>query len=195
MSLGRPLEFDPDMALRAALDLFWRKGYETTSLADLLEAMNISKSSMYLAFKSKRELFIKCLLFYQDQLINELSNELEHSSTGFVFFEVVLDMVAAGACEPAGTRGCMLVNSASEFGQDDPEITQVIAQGLWRISALFQKAIEKGQQDKSITARQNSWALANYLGVSLIGLRVFIKAGADKNTAHGVAQTILKMFS
>ena len=55
MSLGRPLKFDPDTALRAALDLFWRKGYETTSHADLLEAMNISKSSMYLAFKSKRE--------------------------------------------------------------------------------------------------------------------------------------------
>ena len=86
MSLGRPLKFDPDTALRAALDLFWRKGYETTSHADLLEAMNISKGSMYLAFKSKRELFIKCLLFYQDQLINELSSELEHSSTGFVFF-------------------------------------------------------------------------------------------------------------
>ena len=195
MSLGRPLEFDPDTVLRAALDLFWCKGYEPTSLADLLEAMNISKSSMYLAFKSKRELFIKCLMLYQDQLINELSSELEQSSTGFAFFEVVLDMVATGAGEPAGTRGCMLVNSASEFGQDDPEITQGIAQGLWRISALFQKAIEKGQQDKSITTRQDSLSLANYLGVTLIGLRIFIKAGANKNTAKGVAQTILKIFS
>jgi TetR/AcrR family transcriptional regulator, transcriptional repressor for nem operon len=65
MIYGRPLEFDPDIALQAAMQLFWCKGYESSSVQDLITTMEVSKSSFYQTFKSKHILFQRCIVNYQ----------------------------------------------------------------------------------------------------------------------------------
>ena len=78
---GRPIEFDPDAALTDAMQLFWRKGYENTSLPDLLDAMQLSKSSLYQAFGSKQALFERCMTRYGDFMIGQLRVALRSSGS------------------------------------------------------------------------------------------------------------------
>ena len=82
MSIGRSLQYDPDKALNTAMQLFWRKGYELTSLQDLLRATRLSKSSFYQAFKSKSELFKRSIQSYKSQLTDNLQLQLKQAGSG-----------------------------------------------------------------------------------------------------------------
>ena len=82
-TVGRPLEFDPNAALEAAMHQFWSKGYEHTSLQDLVTAMNLSKSSLYQAFGSKQQLLQRCLGRYADQFAAQLRQGLADAPSGW----------------------------------------------------------------------------------------------------------------
>lgn len=90
MSQGRPLEFDPRLALQKAMDVFWCHGYEATSLQDLLTAMNISKSSFYQAFGSKHAIFERCLELFRERQVRQMSLALEQSPSGKEFLRSML---------------------------------------------------------------------------------------------------------
>ncbi|MEZ4652849.1 MAG: helix-turn-helix domain-containing protein [Candidatus Eisenbacteria bacterium] len=100
MGIGRPLEFDPEVALKNATELFWRRGYEATSLQDLLGATGLSKSSLYQTFGSKHELFEQCMSAYRHRLVRDLRERLDASPCGLRFIESVLLEVA----KEAGTK-------------------------------------------------------------------------------------------
>lgn len=68
VAVGRPREFDPDLALQKALEVFWKKGYEGASLPDLTEAMGINKPSIYATFGNKEQLFLKAIELYETQV-------------------------------------------------------------------------------------------------------------------------------
>jgi TetR/AcrR family transcriptional repressor of nem operon len=113
--LGRPLEFDPDKAIDAAVEVFWCKGYEATSMTDLLEAMNLSKSSLYQTFGSKQQLFKRCLSRYVDRLSAEMTQELEEASSGRSFIEDTFVSIANTAQQPEGTKGCLVGNALPAY--------------------------------------------------------------------------------
>ena len=85
--MGRPLGFDKEQAMERALQVFWRKGYETASLQDLIEAMNLSKSSFYQTFTSKQNLYVKCLENYQSNLAGDLAAKLQQTVSARAFIE------------------------------------------------------------------------------------------------------------
>jgi TetR/AcrR family transcriptional repressor of nem operon len=134
MNLGRPLEFNPDKAIDAAVEVFWCKGYEATSMTDLLEAMELSKSSLYQTFGSKRQLFERCLIRYADWLSAKMIKELADAESGRSFIEHTFIEVANSAREPEGAKGCLIANSANEFGQREPELAIPVADGLQRFT-------------------------------------------------------------
>ena len=163
-TVGRPLEFDPNAALEAAMHQFWSKGYEHTSLQDLVTAMNLSKSSLYQAFGSKQQLL-------QDFL---------HS--------VLKDVGGA-------PRGCLVMNTASELGQSEPEIARDVAQSIGRFRALLQAAVERAQREGAIAPDRDPRTLASYLVSSMSGLKTQAKAGADAETLKGIITVILSALS
>lgn len=97
MNMGRPREFDSEQALDAAMNQFWRVGYEATSLEDLLKVMRLSKSSLYQTFGSKRELFLRSIDFYQQAMVDDLNESLNNSPTSKVFVKRLLESVIAEA--------------------------------------------------------------------------------------------------
>src|SRR5690242_5678502 len=112
MTLGRPLSFDPDAALDAAMEVFWSHGYEATSLQDLLKAMKLSKSSFYQAFGGKKELFLRCVARYRQKIGQGLTTLVENAASGRDIIEKVLVNAAAEARRPADfRRGCLLMNT------------------------------------------------------------------------------------
>lgn len=134
--MSRPVEFDTEKALDKALLLFWRKGYQATSLSDLLEAMDISRSSFYAAYGDKRSLFLLCL----DRFLNRTERFLQKARQKMApldalqfFFEDHLERPARGKTN----LGCMMVNTVLEMSNVDQDLSDRASRGLAHMEALF----------------------------------------------------------
>jgi TetR/AcrR family transcriptional repressor of nem operon len=194
MSIGRPLQFDPDMALESAMHVFLRQGYEASSLQDLISAMGLSKSSFYQTFESKQVLFKRCIQFYRQGLIDELQLKLSKTDSGKAFIQTLFRGVAKETSGTDGRRGCLLMNTASEFAQTDPAIAELVSNSINKLTQVFEKAIEQGQQQGDIPADKNKHALANYLVSSMSGLKNMVKAGADSKSIKQTADIVLSVL-
>jgi TetR/AcrR family transcriptional repressor of nem operon len=189
-NIGRPLEFDPDIALDAAMHQFWSKGYESTSMQDLLATMNLSKSSLYQAFGGKQQLFRQCVARYADQFSQMLRDGLSGAPSGRQFIEDFLNSVLNDVS--GQTRGCLVMNTASEFAQSDPEIAQDVAHSIERFRNVLRLAVERAQREGDIPPERDAQMLANFLVSSMSGLKTQAKAGADAATLQGIISMVLK---
>lgn len=192
-NVGRPLEFDPNTALEAAMHQFWSKGYEHTSMQDLLGAMNLSKSSLYQAFGNKQRLFRRCMGRYADQLAAQLRQGLADAPSGRRFIEDFLHSVLKDV--GGAPRGCLVMNTASELGQSEPEIAEDVAQSIGRFRTVLQAVVERAQREGDIAPERDAGILASYLVSSMSGLKTQAKAGADTETLKGIIAVILKALS
>lgn len=185
--MPRPLEFDRDAALETAMQVFWAKGYETTSLQDLLEATGLSKSSFYQSFESKHELFERCVRRYADQVVDHMRRQLREAPSGYDFIVSSLNGVAEGVSRKEGQRGCLVMNTANEFAQRDPSLAGLIAKEHKRFEAAFVAAVERAQREGSIPKSKPARALARYCLTTLSGLKTMAKAGASARALREVA--------
>lgn len=191
MKLGRPLEFDPDESLETAMQLFWSKGYEATSLQDLLNAMALSKSSFYQAFGGKHPLFEQCINRYRDKLATQMLDRLRRAKSGKAFIEESLYSLAEEVRCSEQPRGCLIMNSATEFAQRDPVVAELIAQGTEKFTNVFLAAVKRAQAEGDIPLQKNAHALARYLVSSISGLKTMAKAGTDPTTLEEIVGVVL----
>ncbi|MCP5278433.1 MAG: TetR/AcrR family transcriptional regulator [Thiobacillus sp.] len=173
------------------MQLFWTQGYEHTSLQDLLNAMNLSKSSLYQAFGSKQQLFRQCMARYTDFLAGHLREGLAGASSGRRFIEAFLNSVLADVEAEGQRRGCLVMNTASEFAQNEAEIARDVAHSIERFRGILRAAVERAQREGDIRPERDAQQLANYLVSSMSGLKNQAKAGADAETLKGIIAVIL----
>lgn len=193
MTLGRPLAYDPEEALDAALQVFWSKGYEATSLQDLLAAMGLSKSSFYQGFGGKRELFLRCVARYRETIGRRLRELVAGSASGHEVVERLLLNAAAEARRPGELRrGCLLMNTATEFAQKDAEIAGQVRRGFEGLREIFRQAIERGQAQGEIAADLHPDLLSNYLLCSLGGIKTIVKGGAEEQQVRDIVALTLR---
>ncbi len=190
-SPGRPLEFDPDAALDAAMGVFWRHGYGATSMDDLLSAMGIAKSSLYQAFGGKRQLFERCMQRYQDGFTQYLRKHLDAAPSGRGFIAAFLNSALEEARTPGGPRGCLVMNTANEFAQRDPAMLEAVRMGIERFKAVLHEAVLRAQREGDIDPARDASTLASFLVTSMSGLKTMAKAGADEQTLKGVIEVVL----
>ncbi len=117
--MARPREFDVADALQDALEVFWRKGYEATSMQDLVAAMGIQKASLYAAFGDKHALYRAALRRYQQATLDELATHLAKAASPLAAIRGFVDEVATHAAGKDGRRGCFCVNASSELAPSD----------------------------------------------------------------------------
>ena len=191
MSIGRPLEYSSEQVLDTAMGLFWRKGYEATSLQDLVGAMGLSRSSFYQAFGSKRELFLSCLERYQESTALDLATRLDDAATGRDFIEDTLLWAIEEVIEGVDPKGCLVVNTATEFAQRDEQVAARVSQGFDKYRAIFLAAARRGQEDGSVRNDKEATLLANYLVTSMSGLRTMVKAGTHIEVLRGMVAMVM----
>ena len=142
--MARPIEFDRPKTVNRALALFWRKGYQATSLADLLAAMDISRSSFYAAFTDKRSLFIECLDLFSVrtlELLQRARAEMPPVDALQGFFE--RNFIGMGGPSAAkGRWGCMLVNTVLETAGVDDELSSHASRHLSDMQRFFQACLQ-----------------------------------------------------
>ena len=142
--MARPLEFDRSKAVNKALVLFWRQGYQATSLADLLAAMGISRSSFYAAFTDKRSLFIECMDLFSartQDMLQRARAEMPPVDALQSFFEGNL-VSARGAGAARAHWGCMLVNTVLEMADVDAELAARASNHLTEMQHFFQACLQ-----------------------------------------------------
>jgi TetR/AcrR family transcriptional repressor of nem operon len=192
MNRGRPLQYDPDQALDAAMHVFWLQGYNATTLRDLLKAMRLSKSSFYQGFRSKKELFLRCVNQYSDGMSALLLSSLDRAGSGREFIEELLLDYASEARRDEYRGGCMLMNTATEFAQKDPEIAARITTGYERLRVPLKSALLRGKGEGDIATKMDPEVLANYLISSIAGLQIVVKGGASEKEVKEIVGVIMK---
>lgn len=139
---GRPRGFDADEALSAALALFWRQGYEQTSLDELTRAMGISRSSFYACFGSKHEALLAAVARYCDDSFAALARVAEAEADPAAAARAV---VAAIAAPDGGRRGCFLANCVTELAPHDPQVDALGRRQLARIESLLAELLARAR--------------------------------------------------
>ena len=191
MTPGRPPEYDKGFALSSALSVFWRKGYEATSLVDLCEATRMSKSTLYAVFGDKRQLFLTAIQAYSDDLVAELKKEYLASAGPLSFIEGILNSVAREAGPRGERRGCLVMNSATEFAQSDADVARIVSATLDEMAAVFAEALRKSRPGgKPTTGVVEATAL--HLVSTIAGMKTMVKAGRSQEELEGIADVAIK---
>jgi len=192
--MARPREFDETTALNAAIDCFWHRGYEATSVRDLAASMGLSGPSLYNAFGDKRALFVRALERYVDcsprARIKRLEVALPPKVAVCRFIEEIID----GSLSDPYRRGCFLINSALEVAPPDEELRALIADRLGEIEMFFRRSIERGQADGTVPADRSATDLARLLLAVLLGIRVLARSKPHRALLEGVARPALALL-
>ncbi len=149
--MARPLAFDPDEKLHQAMMLFWQRGYEATSLKDLVETLDINRFSLYNTFGDKQALFLKAVERYEEKVFGRLLSSLEGPEQGRASLLGYFDALLAGLNEQSGMRGCFLQNTLLDGGVRDARVRVRIQQVFSRLrEALLHQvslALRQGEID------------------------------------------------
>ncbi|MBB6119506.1 TetR/AcrR family transcriptional regulator [Nocardiopsis algeriensis] len=188
---GRPRGFDTDEALERAMLVFWERGYEGASLADLTGAMGISATSMYAAFGNKEELFRKALERYTEGPGAYLSQALEEP-TALAVATAILTGAVRTTTRPAHPHGCMGVQSALTTGDSGREVRDLLAawrnNGCSRVRERFQRAVDEGD----LPPQADPALLARYVATLVFGIAVQAASGVGRDELQEMADAALR---
>jgi TetR/AcrR family transcriptional regulator, transcriptional repressor for nem operon len=192
--MARLKEFDEDRAIDSAVDCFWARGYDATSVRDLAEAMGIGGASLYNAYGDKRELFIRSLERYANRSMREriarIEARYERKQAIGAFLAEIIDRSA----KDADCKGCLLVNSALDVAPHDPEIGRLVAAYLGEIRAFFKRSLLAARQAGQLSKRLDAEATSAHLLGVVLGIRVLARTGAKRKLLESVARPALALF-
>ncbi|WP_327356156.1 TetR/AcrR family transcriptional regulator [Streptomyces sp. NBC_01304] len=193
--MARTKEFDPDAALQAALELFWERGYEATSMADLVEHLGIGRASLYATFGNKHELYLKAMDRYAQSRDPVLLAEL--SQPGPVLpavRELVLRFAAEAADDSVRLRGCLVTNTAAELGPHDAAAARRVEVSWGHVETPLHSALVRAQAQGELASDRDPLALARMLLVLMQGIRVVGKASSDPARVRDAAEQALGLL-
>jgi len=192
--MARTKSFDPDAALRKAMQLFWRQGYEATSVDDLVHAMAINRASLYGTFGDKKRLFLKALERYIDTVLEPRLQALESAPSALDGLRGLLAELAAFAVGDPQRRGCLVVNTTCELASRDAEIAARLRAQADAMGARLLHVIARAQDDGEVAIDRDPRMLAQGLAALIDGLRVRSKLGADAASLDKILDMALAML-
>ncbi|TDI75594.1 MAG: TetR/AcrR family transcriptional regulator [Bacteroidetes bacterium] len=167
--MGRPREFDTVEALTAAMQVFWLNGYESTSMVDLMAAMDLHKGSIYKAFGDKHQLFIAALTHYMTYGMDHLKQLFEEVESPKEAVGSFMRMALSDCtCGPVA-KGCFMMNSVVELAPHDKEVKELIGAFMDSARKNVSMAIERGQALGEFRTDKTADELASYV--------LYVKAG------------------
>lgn len=190
---GRPRAFDPEQALNGALQVFWRKGYEGTSLADLTEAMGINRPSLYATFGDKEALFRRVLDRYAEGPASYVRTALKEPTARAVV-EHLLRRSAELLGDPYHPRGCLHVQGGLACGDLAEPVRQELVGRRAAGEAAIRKRLKQAKSEGDLPADANPADLARYIVTVLHGMAVQAAGGATRGELRRVAETALRAW-
>jgi AcrR family transcriptional regulator len=192
-TIGRPRGFDAGEALERALRVFWEKGYEGASMADLTAAMGINRPSLYAAFGNKESLFRKVLELYGKGPAAYVLKALEEPTA-----REVAEKLLFGAAELLGNpdhpRGCLAIQSALACGDEAMPVKETLAALRCSLQEALQERFERAKAAGEFQAAFDAGRLARYILAVSQGMSVQASGGASGECLRGIAEQALKAW-
>lgn len=190
--MARPRSFDRNDVLDRALETFWDQGYAATSVQDLVDAMGVSRASLYNTFGDKHTLYVEVLRRYESEWVRRLLDTLRTSDDAVDAIRLLLERVAdeAAACPKRGS--CLLTNAATELAHRDDETADHVRSNLERIQDAFENALQRGREQGTLRDDASVDAQARFLTNTLQGMRVLAKTCPDRDALQDVVEMTLR---
>jgi AcrR family transcriptional regulator len=194
MAVGRPRSFDADEALDRALNVFWRKGFEGTSLPDLTRAMRINRPSLYAAFGNKEALFRKAVERYEAKHAQRIREALDEPQ-----IRVAIEKLLRGNVDlftdPRNPSGCFMVQGALACGDEASELKGELAKKRADFTKLLRKRFARAIDEGELSAKANADELARYVAAVSHGIAVQATGGATRAQLLSVVRLATKSLA
>jgi len=191
--MARPRTFNPDDVLDAARDVFWRKGYQSTSLDDITAETGLTKTSLYAAFGDKASLFLKVLNRYHELLVARSEKILTSGPSARAAIEAWLSGFVPYCSGTKGRRGCLSINTGSDAGLDEAEMRKSIDHFNLRLEELI---LARLQTDRAQFSKDfNPLAAAQSIMTVYVGLMAQAKQEPPPGRAKSVIAQIMKLLA
>jgi TetR/AcrR family transcriptional repressor of nem operon len=192
--MGRLRAFDEDKAVDAAVDCFWSRGYEASSVRDLAERMGIGGASLYNAFGDKRALFVRALERYADRASRHRIARLERLDRPREAIAAFFAEIIERSLADRDRKGCLLVNSALDVAPHDADIARVVAGYLDEIRAFFMRTIVKAQASSRMSRALDAAEVSGHLLGVLLGIRVLARTRPQRASLEAIARPALRLL-
>jgi TetR/AcrR family transcriptional repressor of nem operon len=192
--MARLKAFDEERALDAAVDCFWMRGYEATSVRNLAEAMGIGGTSLYNAYGDKRALFRRSLERYAERSMRERIARLEAGHKPKDAIAAFVNEIIDRSLKDPDRKGCLLVNSALDVAPHDVEIGKAVGGYLDEIRSFFRRNIEAARQTDQVSRKIDAEEVSGHLLGVVAGIRVLARTGAKRKLLEGVARPALDLL-
>lgn len=191
--VGRPRAFDIEESLEKALEVFWRNGYDGTSLSDLTEAMGINKPSLYATFGNKEQLFLKAIEFYESRPCAFFLPALE-KPTAYQVAEHMLFGAAHNMADKNHPQGCVIVQGALSCSESAAKVREALIDRRVDAEQQLCTRFQRAQQEGDLPAHVDTAVLARYIATVLQGIAVQANNGASSEQLRQVALMTLQAF-
>lgn len=189
--MARTREFNTDEAVRCAMEAFWCRGFDGTSVQDLVDATGVGRGSLYAAFGSKEGLYLAALDRYREQLAEPL---LARMAAGTPVAELVRELLL-GLVEAAVTdeqrRGCLMVSAATERAPHDPAVARRVRDTFHAIEDALEEALAAAHDRGQLSADKDTRALAGFLVMAVQGVRVVGVVEPDRRKLTAAVEVAL----
>ncbi len=191
--MARPKEFETKRALAAAMNVFWRFGYENTSLEVLMREMGVAKQSLYDTFGDKRALYFKAMAFYREETNSSMRRLLVSAPTVKEGFAGLFQGLIAESREKH-ERGCLLLSANMERAVGDREIAEFLRDNQAEVESIFTQALRRARSNGELRDGQDPGALAKFFVVALQGMRAMARLKSDRRALRQVSNLALAVF-
>ena len=192
--MARHKEFDQDQALQKAMEVFWARGYEATSMQDLVEHMGINRQSLYDTFGDKHSLFLKALDRYHEVETRKLLEFIERPGSVKKAFRQLFGAVIDGSFTNGQQRGCLMNNSMSELAARCKATAEKTIRNMRTVEEAFYRALLRGKKDGELQHIREPRAVARFLYNNFQGLVLTAKATQDRKTLEDVVKVTLSVL-
>jgi TetR/AcrR family transcriptional repressor of nem operon len=195
--MARPREFDINEALQAAMLLFWERGYEATSVDDLLRRMKINRASLYAAFGEKRALFVQALKLYEKQFGYQILLDRARLGSPKLAIKELFEETIKTVTDtpPQDRRGCLMQNTALELAPHDADIRRIVRENTEKCRAVLVRVLELAKEKGELKKRPREISdLAMFLFANLSAIRSFGKTGLNETALRAVSDTALRLL-
>ena len=176
--MGRKKTYDREVLIEKSMEMFRDHGFAGTSTLMLVEGLGVNRYSLYAEFGSKQALFDAVLERYDDKVVERSFGPLEAPGAGVAEVRALLQFYASASEGAASGRGCLLCNTAVEFGPNDPTDAGLVQRYFERLSEAFRKALDNAQSNGELCSYVDPRQEADFFTSSVLGLFVMMRAAA-----------------
>lgn len=186
--MARPREFDETAVLNAATDLFWKRGFEATSIRDLADHTGLTTASLYNAYGDKRALYKRVLERYAENALVGCAQCLATRASGIRAIEAFFAALTKDTAADPDRKGCLVVNAGLESAPRDRQFKEIVAGVFRRLELLFRDCALRGQADGTVTRAQSADDIARLLLSTMLGVRVLARTRPEPVLLEGMAR-------